>query len=132
MPPRTPLGPRSANAHVQKKSKASGTELSPHKRSMIEGMYKVGCSVKSISEIENLPYSTVHDTVKNLDTRPKGHSLPCSGHPPILTQAEKHSIIRFCHKNVKATYAEVKQELHLDCSLITICRIVSWPKSDQF
>jgi transposase len=124
MPPRTPPGPRSANAHVQKKSKVSGIELSPHKRSVIEGLHKAGCSVKSISEIENTPRSTVRDTIKFLDVRPKGQSLSRSGRPPTLTKVEKRSIIRFCRKNVKATYLEVKQQLQLSCSLSTIRRVV--------
>src|SRR5579862_821869 len=108
MPPRTPLGPKSANARIQKKGKTSGIELSPHKRSVIEGLHKAGCSVKSISEIENTPRSTVHDTIKFLDARPKGQSLPRSGHLPTLTKVKKCSIIYFCHENIKATYAEVK------------------------
>ncbi|KAH0533951.1 hypothetical protein FGG08_007433 [Glutinoglossum americanum] len=58
MPPHTPLGIRSANARIQKKSKTSRTELSPHKCSVIEGLRKAGCSIKDISEIENTPCST--------------------------------------------------------------------------
>ncbi|KAH0543400.1 hypothetical protein FGG08_002258 [Glutinoglossum americanum] len=58
MPPRTPLGPKSANARVQKKDKTTGIELSPRKRSVIEGLHKAGCSIKSISEIEHTPRST--------------------------------------------------------------------------
>jgi transposase len=121
----TPLGKLAlANACVQKKSKTSGIELSPHKRFVIKGLHKTGCSVKSISEIENMPRSMVRDTIKFLNARPKGHSLSHSGRPPTLTRAEKRSIIRFCRENVKVTYLEVKQELQLSCSLSTIRRIV--------
>jgi transposase len=124
MPPRTPLGARSVNARDQKKSNTFRIELSPHKCSVIEELHKAGCSVKDIMEIENTPRSTVRDTLKFLNARPKGQSLPRSGRPSILTRVEKHAIIRFCCENVKATYAEVKQELQLNCSLITIHRIV--------
>ncbi|KAI9766738.1 MAG: hypothetical protein M1840_006382 [Geoglossum simile] len=124
MPPCTPLGPASANARVQKKNKTSRLELSPHKRSVIEGLHKAGCFAQRISEIEDTLHSTVCDTVKLLNTRPKGHSLPRSGRPPILTKVEKRSIIRFVHENVKATYAQVKQQLQLNCSYDTIRRIV--------
>jgi transposase len=124
MAPRTPLGAVSTNARVSKKNKTPRLELSPHKRSVIEGLYKAGCSVQCIAEIENTPPSTIYDTIKQLNTRPKGYSLPCSGRPPILTRVEKRSIIRFVRENVKATYTEVKQELQLNCSLITIRRIV--------
>jgi hypothetical protein len=124
MPPRTPLGPKSANARVQKKCKTSRIELSPHKYSVIEGLHKAGCSIKSISEIKNTPHSTVRNTIKLLDARPKGQSLLRSEHPPTLTKVEKCSIIRFCHENVKATYTEVKQQLLLNCSLKTIRHIV--------
>ena len=109
MSPRTPLGPRSANARVKKKRKTPRVELSPYKRSVIEGLHKGGCSVKDIMEIEEIPRSTVRDTLKLFTTRPKGHSLCRSGHPHTLTKGEKHSIIRFCRENVKATYTEVKQ-----------------------
>jgi transposase len=91
---------------------------------VIEGLHKGGCSVKDIMEIEEIPRSTVRDTLKLFTTRPKGHSLCRSGRPHTLTKGEKHSIIRFCHENVKATYTEVKQRLLLNCSLRTICRIV--------
>jgi len=124
MPPRTPLGPKNANARVQKKAKTSGIELSLHKRSVIEGLHKAGCSAKSISEIENMPRSTVRDTIKFLNLRPKEQSLPHSEHPPTLTRAEKPSIIYFCHENVKVTYLKIKQKLQLSCSLSTIHRIV--------
>jgi transposase len=124
MPPRTPLGPKNANARVQKKAKASGIELSPHKRSVIEGLHKAGCSATSISEIENTPRSTVRDTIKFLSARPKGQSLPRSGRPPTLTRVEKRAIIRFARENVKATYLQIKQELQLNCSLTTIRRVV--------
>ena len=124
MPPRTPLGPKNANAHVQKKRKTSGIELSLHKRSVIEGLHKAGCSVNRISEIENAPYSTIRDTIKFLDVRSKGHSLPRSERLHTLTKAQKRSIIRFCHENPKAIYVEVKQQLMLNCSLRTIRRIV--------
>jgi hypothetical protein len=102
MPLRTPLGPINTNARVQKKSKTPRLELSPHKRSVIEGLHKAGCSVKSISEIEKTPCSTIRDTLKFLDTRPKGHSLPRSGRPPTFTKVEKRSIIYFVCQNVKA------------------------------
>jgi transposase len=124
MPPRTPLGPRNANARVQKQSKVRGVELSPHKRSVIEGLHKAGCSIKSISEVEATPRATVWNTIKNLNVRPKGHSLPRSGRPPTLSKVEKRSIIRFCCRKPKATYSEVKQELQLNCSLQTIGHIV--------
>src|SRR3954454_23377521 len=124
MPPRTPLGPRNANARVQKKTKTPGIELSPHKHSVIEGLHKAGCSTTSISEIENTPRSTVRDTIKFLNTRPKGKSLPRSGRPYTLTRVARHSIIRFCRENVKATYHEVKQQLHLICSFSTIRPVV--------
>ena len=124
MAPRTPLGPKNPNARVQKKTKTSKIELSPHKRSVIEGMHRAGCSIQRISELENTPCATVYDTLKNFSTRPKGHSLPRSGRPPTLTRANKRAIIRFCRKNVKATYAEVKHELQLSCSISTICRVV--------
>src|SRR4051812_851050 len=103
MPPRTPLGPRNANVRVQKKTKTPGIELSPHKSSVIEGLHKAGCSTTSISEIENTPCSMVRDMIKFLNTRPKGKSLPGSGHPSTLTRVEKCSIIHFCRENVKAT-----------------------------
>ena len=51
MPPRIPLGPKNTNAYVQKKRKTSRIELSSHKRSVIEGLHKAGCSVNRISEI---------------------------------------------------------------------------------
>jgi transposase len=124
MPPRTPLGSKSANLRVQKKKKTSKIELSPHKRSVIEGLHKAGCSVKDIVEIENMPRSTICDTVKLFTARPKGQSLPRSGRPPTLTRVEKHAIIHFCRENVKATYSEVKQQLQLSCSLRTVARVV--------
>jgi transposase len=124
MPPRTPLGLRSANPRVQKKSKTSKIELSPHKRSVIEGLHKAGCSVKDIVEIEKMPRSTIRDTLKLLTARPKGQSLPRSGRPSTLTRVEKRAIIHFCRENVKATYSEVKQQLQLSCSHRTIARIV--------
>jgi transposase len=124
MPPRTPLGPRSANSRVHKKSKTSKIELSPHKHSVIEGLHKAGCSIKDIVEIEKGSRSTVRDTLKLLATRPKGQSLPRSRRPSTLTRVEKCAIIRFCYENVKATYSEVKQKLQLSCSLRTIGHIV--------
>jgi hypothetical protein len=124
MPPRTPLGPKNADARVQKKTKTSGIELSPHKHSVIKGLHKASCSAKSISEIENIPHSTVCDTIKFLGAQLKGQSLPCFEHPSTLTGVEKHSIIHFCCENVKTTYFEVKQKLQLSCSLITIHHIV--------
>jgi transposase len=75
-------------------------------------------------DIENTPRSTVRDTLKLFNVRPKGQSLLRSGRPSTLTRVEKCAIIRFCHENVKATYSEVKQKLQLSCSLRTISRIV--------
>jgi hypothetical protein len=68
MPPYTPLGPKNTNACIQKKAKASGIELSPHKHLVIEGLYKASCSAISILEIENTPHSTVRDIIKFLST----------------------------------------------------------------
>src|SRR5579862_8032519 len=124
MPPRTPLGPRSANARIQKKSKTPRVELSPHKHSVIEGLHKGGCSVKDIMEIEEIPCSTVCNTLKLFITRSKGRFLYCSRCPHTLTKGKKHSIIYFCHENVKTTYIEIKQRLLLNCSLKTICHII--------
>ena len=124
MAPRTPLGTANTNVHIQKKSKTSKLELSPHKRSMIEGLHKAGCSMQAISKIENTPYSTVRDTLKLLPVRPKGYSLLRSGRTPILNKVEKRAIIRFVRENVKASYLEVKQKLQLSCSISTIRRIV--------
>jgi transposase len=123
MPPRTPLGPRNANARVQKKIKGPGSELSPHKRSVIEGLHKAGCFISHIVEIEKTPPSMVRNTIRNLNTRPTGHSLPRPGRPPTLSRVEKHSIIHFIRTKPKTTYFEVRQELQLDCSLRTIGRI---------
>jgi hypothetical protein len=124
MPPRTPLGPRSANACIKRKSKTSRVELSPHKHSVIEGLHKGGCSVKDIMEIEEIPHSTVCDTFKLFTTRPKGQSLPHSGCPLALTKVQKQSIIYFIYENPKATYIKVKQQLLLYYSLRTICHII--------
>jgi hypothetical protein len=66
MPPHIPLGPKNANTCVQKKAKASEIELSPHKHSVIEGLYKASCSTISISEIENMPYFIVYNMIKFL------------------------------------------------------------------
>jgi transposase len=124
MPPRTPLGPKNANAHVQKKTKTSGIKLSSHKHSVIKGLHKAGCSTKSISEIENIPRSTVCNMIKFLSARLKEQSLPRSGCPSTLTKVEKCSIIRFYHKNIKVIYLEVKQDLQLSYNLTTICHVV--------
>ena len=122
--PRTPLNPRSANARVFKKKKPSRKELSPHKRAVIEGMYLASISKCKISRLTQIPESTVRETIQLLPTRPKGSSLQRSGHPPKLDKVLKRNIIRYVHQNVKATYAQVKQELELDCSKKTIARIV--------
>jgi Fe2+ or Zn2+ uptake regulation protein len=106
-----PLGLKNTNTYVQKKTKTFGIKLSPHKYSVIEGLHKTSCSAKSISEIENISCSTVYNMIKFLSAQPKEQSLPYSKYPSTLTKVEKHSIICFCHENIKAIYLKVKQEL---------------------
>jgi hypothetical protein len=113
---RTPLGPKSANARVLRKNKTSRKELSPHKRSLIEGMYLASIPNCDISRLTQTPESTVRSTVQLLSTRPKGNSLLRSGRPSKIDRVIKRNIIRYCRQNVKATYAKVKQELDLNCS----------------
>ena len=63
MPLHTPLGPKNTNTCVQKKSKISRIELSPHKYSVIKRLHKGDCSVKDIMKIKEIPcsmYSTQH------------------------------------------------------------------------
>ena len=122
--PRTPLGPKSANARVLKKRKTSRKELSPHKRSMIEGMHVASIPPCEISRLTEIPYTTVQSTLQLLPSRSKRQSLPRSGRPSKLTKVLKRNIIRYCRQNPKATYATVKRELALDCSHMTIARIV--------
>jgi DNA-binding CsgD family transcriptional regulator len=111
MPLRTSLGLRNANTRIQKKNKTFRIKLSSHKCSIIKGLYKASCPIKDISEIENTAPSTVRNTIKNLNIRSKKHSLPHSGCSSILSKVDKHSIIRFHHENLKATYIKVKQKL---------------------
>ena len=93
MPPQTPLSPKSANTHISKKIKAPRIELSSHKCAVIEGIYKVGMSIKTISEIKNTLPLTVYTTIKKLNIRPKGYSLPYFGHPHLFSKAKKQLII---------------------------------------
>jgi len=122
--PRTPLAPKSANARVLKKPKTSRKELSPHKCAIIKGMHLASTPNCEISRLTKTPESTVRATLKLLPARPKGRSRPRSGRPPKLNKVTKRNIIRFVRENVKATYAQVKLELSLDCSEQTIATVV--------
>jgi len=122
--PCTPLGPKSANACVLKNQKTSKKELSPHKRSMIEGMHLASIPTCEISRLTSIPESTIRSTLKLLPSRVKGKSLPRSGRPSKLDRVIKRNIIWYCRQNPKATYATVIRELALDCSHDTIACIV--------
>ena len=87
-------------------------------------MHLASISKCKISKLTQIPKSTVHETIQLIPTRPKGNSLKRSGRPPKLDKVLKRNVIRYCRQNVKATYAQVKQELGLDCSVKTIARIV--------
>jgi hypothetical protein len=93
MAPYTPLGTANVNTYVRKKSKISKLELSPHKRSVIKELYKTGCFMQAISEIENTPHSTVHNTLKLFPVRLKRYFLSCSEYTPTLNKVKKHIII---------------------------------------
>lgn len=121
---RTPLGPKSANARVFKKSQTPKKDLSPHKRSVIKGMYLASLRNCEIARLTKTPESTVWSTIRLIPSRPKGKSRHRSGRPPKIDRVTKQNIIRYCQHNVKTTYARVKQELALDCSHRTIARIV--------
>ena len=122
--PRTPLGPKSANACVLKNQKTSKKELSPHKHSMIEGMHLASISTCEISRLTSTPESTIQSTFKLLPSRVKEKSLPRSGRPSKLNKVIKHNIIPYCRQNPKATYATVIRELALDYSHNTIVCII--------
>ena len=121
---RTPLSSKSANARIFKKRKTSRKELSPHKRAVIEGMHLASISKCKISQLTWVPETTVRETIQLIPARSKGTSLKRSGRPPKLDKVLKQNVIRYCRQNVKATYAQVKQELVLDSSEKTIACIV--------
>jgi hypothetical protein len=114
--PCTLLGPKSANAHALKKPKTSRKELSSHKHTIIEGMHLASIPNCKISCLTKVSESTVCATLKLLLAQLKGKSLQRNGRPSKLDKVTKRNIIRFVRQNVKATYAQVKHELSLDCS----------------
>ena len=66
--PRTPLGPISSNRIINK-------ELTPAKRGIIIGRYAEGATATSIARTENVPRSTVYDTIKLIPLRDNQESI---------------------------------------------------------
>lgn len=64
MPPRTPLQAISSNVHRE-------NEITPIQRAEISGSRKAGPSMRDISQIYEIPLTTIWDTLSKMTIRKK-------------------------------------------------------------
>ena len=114
--PRRPLGLISGNITKKK-------ELTPYERGLVLGAKITGRSEAEISEVFNIPDSTVRDTVTLAAQRKDGHSKPRSGRPKCLSDREERILIRHIRLNPKDEYKTIKEATGLQISNSTIKNI---------
>jgi transposase len=115
---RRPLEPISANISL-------GKELAPHTRAKITTLREEGISIREIAERTKISENTVKWTLKSEPRRNAGITLKRIGRPRSYTERDQRSIIRFVRNNPKAIYTDIRQNLHINLSHDTFCRILN-------
>jgi transposase len=116
--PRRPLGEISSN--IRRKE-----ELTPYTRSRIAALREEGVQIRHISERLQISENTIKWTIKSNPSRNEGKSLQRSERPPKYTKHNKRHILQYIQLNPKATYEDIKQNICLNLSHDTFCRILN-------
>ena len=118
------------------------SELTEFEHGIIIRRWLFGHTEQEIEAITGHPKSTVHDTIERYSETGAGSSRPRSGRPPILTDWDKHHIVRIVKSNQqdnsRATLSShlelllaLKQLRELCMKLATIVELLSESHSFQ-
>jgi len=118
MPPlRTPLGLTSGNRQY-------GCEYSPYQRGLINGYALAGYTPTAIALGLNVPSRSIWSTIDMDHKCIEGKSLPCTGRPKSLSNAQERLLIHHLRLFPKDTYQQVKTATGLEISTTTIKKIM--------
>ena len=95
-------------------------ELTPFERGEIVGLSKGGHSIRKISEILNIPKSTVHDVITKYNEENCTDTIPRSGRPPILSERDKRQLGRIVRQNRKQAVEEITEQFNQNLN-ISVC-----------
>ncbi len=115
--PRHPLGEISGNI-LQKK------ELTPFQRGKVVSATQFGHTPAEIAKVLKVPDATIRTTIRHDLLCDDGKSRPHSGRPKSYTDREERKILRHVRKNLKDTYAQVRQACGVNISNTMIKNII--------
>jgi transposase len=115
--PRRPLAQISGNI-------TTNNELSPYLRGLIIGKYDAGVTITQISQILEIPSSTVFNTIQRNSKRNDGKSSSRSGRPKSYTERDKRHIIQLIKRDPFINYQDIRERTGLNISSTTFLTIL--------
>ncbi|CAG8844608.1 29754_t:CDS:2, partial [Gigaspora margarita] len=87
--------------------------LSQKQRSCIIGAYLCGFKPLHIAQALGFPKSTVYNTVNQYNETGSEHSNKCPGHQEVLSECDKHALVRIANNNCRAPLTVITNEMNL-------------------
>ena len=103
-------------------NKAPRKELDALTKGKIAGQAAVGATPTQISQILNVPRTTIQSVLKRLKTTPLEVNKPRSGRPSIVTPRATRSLLRQVKSNPKIKWNELKSATGLNFDRTTLAR----------
>lgn len=100
-------------------------ELSPYQRGIIIGRSLGGEKTIDIARDENLPPTTVRDTLEKRIQRNNGASIPREGRPPLRVPSADRRLLQYARFHPKATWRQTLQACHLPYALSTAKKVLA-------
>jgi transposase len=99
-------------------------ELTDFERGEIIGLHKGGFSQRKITEILNIPKSTVGDVIKKYNDQGLTTTASRSGRPKILTERDERHLINLVKENRNKTLEELTENFNTNMSISVSKRAV--------